>query len=73
MRFLSDKTLIPLGVAILGIGGAAMWLTSLYFQTQANASQIQRLADKQDSYLSTLIEIRSDVAVIKSKFEETKK
>lgn len=72
MKLLTDNTLVPLGVAIVGIGGAAMWLTSLYFQTQANAAQIQRLADKQDAYLATLIEIRSDVAVIKSQIEKEK-
>lgn len=43
MSRLSDKTLIPLGIAVLAIGGSAMWLTTLYMATEANGRDIQEV------------------------------
>lgn len=73
MRFLTENTLIPIGLAITVIGGASIWLTNIWWQGQANAAQIERLNTKQEAYLATLIEIRSDVAVIKSRLERKEK
>ncbi len=33
-RLISDKTRIPLGLAILAIGGGAWWLSALYSDVQ---------------------------------------
>jgi hypothetical protein len=47
---LDSSTLIPLGALSL-VFGAAMWLTSIWKQGEANASQIQEVKHDQEKNL----------------------
>ena len=66
MELLSEKTLIPVGLAVVAIGGGSMWLTSLHFETVAVAKEVQVISRKQD----VLDGIQTDLAVIKTKLEK---
>lgn len=73
MDKLTEKTLIPLGVALSLIGGGAAWLTKLAFQTSANAATLEQIATKQDVYTDHIAAIRQDLAVIRVEIQQIKK
>lgn len=70
---ITDKTLIPLGLAVIAIGGGSMWLTSVYatgIQTRQMVEQIQ--SDRTESkkeYNKILIEINSRLARMEGRME----
>lgn len=76
MKMISEKTLIPLGLAVSVIGGAAVWATSIQVELKGNNARVERqgsrireIDDKIDnlnSYLASQIAIvRQDIAEIK--------
>lgn len=67
---LSDKTLIPLGVAIMVIGGGTAWLTSLHLATASNTAA---LAELKQSIPEKLENIQRDIAEIKGELKRIKK
>jgi hypothetical protein len=42
---LTEKTLIPMGLAITVIGGGAMWLTKIHFTQEASAKTLTELRE----------------------------
>jgi hypothetical protein len=66
---ITDKTLIPLGVAVLVIGGGAAWLTSISNATQISKDGIVRLEAKQDAYSNDLQKIYQELAEIKGELK----
>lgn len=69
MGFLSDKTKIPLGLAIIAIGGGAMWIATYRDQVVVNTKDIANLQSQRGAELAVLSQIQVDVAVIKAKVE----
>lgn len=67
---LTEKTLIPLGVAISAIGGGAVWLTMLWVQTNTNAQTIEKVEINQDRFFSSMSQVQKDVEVIKFKVDD---
>jgi len=52
---LDEKTLIPIGAVTL-IFGAAVWLSSVWYQGDVNAAQIQELKSNQDRDMDKVYE-----------------
>lgn len=69
MKFLSEKTAVPLGIAIIAIGGGAIWLTTMHIQGQANAAAIAIIDAKQDRYAAEIQKMNESLAVIRTKVE----
>lgn len=65
MGKLTEMTLVPLGMAIISIGGAAAWLTTIHVQMDANAASIQSIEEKQTEYSKDIRQIAVDIAEIK--------
>lgn len=66
MAKITEQTLIPLGVAVMAIGGGAAWLTQVYLMTQANGEMITKVQAQQDVYTKNLEEIRVELGEIKT-------
>ena len=64
-QVLDDSFLIPLGMAVVVIGGSAAWLSSMHLQAAENAKKIQELSQLQAQYLAHVIKIEHDVAEIR--------
>jgi len=62
---LSEKTLIPISLVILLLGGI-VWITNIAFKVDVSAESLKKIELRQ----STIDEIKTDVAVIKSKLEK---
>lgn len=69
MKSLSENTLIPIGLAVVVIGGGSAWLTKISIATAANSDALSRIETKQESYTEHLAEIRQDLAVIRQRIE----
>ena len=70
---ITDKTLIPLGLAVIAIGGGSMWLTNVYAEVKQNTQAVIELTQHQDFYNKNLIEINSRLIRIESKLEDRRK
>ena len=70
MKSISEITLIPIGVAVISIGGGAMWLTEIYQQGRSNSNRIERLEQKQDEFNKLVIEINGRLSRIEWRLEE---
>lgn len=66
-------TLIPLGAAIIAIGGGAAWLTTVHVQMEANAASIQSIEAKQERYADDIHRISIDIAEIKGELKRQKR
>ena len=66
MHKLTERTLIPLGIAIIAIGGGAAWLTNV------NAS-IRSIEAAQNKYTELVEQIRNDLAEIKGELKRIKR
>lgn len=62
---LSEKTLIPISFVIVLIGGI-VWITNIAFKVDVSAESLKKIELRQN----TIDEIKTDVAVIKSKLEK---
>lgn len=67
---ISDKTLIPLGIAVLVIGGGATWLTTLHLATTSNATT---LSEMKKDIPEKLEQIQKDIAEIKGELRRIKR
>lgn len=70
---ITEKTLIPIGVAIASIGGGAVWLTMLWIQTSTNAQSIEKVELNQDRFFSSMSSVQKDIEIIKFKVEDLHK
>lgn len=73
MNKLDDSTWVPLGLAIVTIGGAAMWITSISINVEASQDKLNQLQTKQDQYFEAVHAMQSDLAVIKERVESIDK
>ena len=69
MNDLTEKTKITLGLAIVAIGGAAMWVTSISINVAESATKLGKIEDQQQKYMSHIQAIQTDLAVIKERVE----
>ena len=69
MNELNEKTKTTLGIAIVAIGGAAMWVTSISINVAESNEKLKTMESVQAKYLENISEIKSDLAVIKSRVE----
>lgn len=46
MKELTEKTLIPIGLALTAIGGGSAFVTKIYLMTDANAAALQQTEKK---------------------------
>ncbi len=60
---ITEKTVIPLGVFVILVGGI-VWLTSIYAESHQNAVAISELKLKQDEYNRTVQSIDSRLSHI---------
>jgi hypothetical protein len=70
---LDDKTTIPLWsilVSVPTIMGAIFWISAVYYDVAQAKIEITKVANKQDVYLETLIEIKTTLARIEEKLKE---
>ena len=69
MKSINENTLIPLGLAVITIGGGAIWLTQLSVQTRANAEILDKIQQDRSiaraEYLKNVEEIKVSLAEIK--------
>lgn len=72
MKALTESTFVPLGIAIIAIGGGAIWLTNVYAQVKESNVAIERLGQKQEEYNKLVIEINGRLSRIEWKLETTK-
>jgi len=73
MKIITGKTLIPLSFAVLTIGGAAFWLSSLQAMAVATKETMHHVISKQDHYNECIMHIRSDIAEIKGELKRIEK
>lgn len=69
MKALTESTLVPLGIAIITIGGGAMWLTDVYAQVKESKMSIVRIEQKQDEYVKLVTEINGRLSRIEWRIE----
>lgn len=69
---IDDKVLIPIGLAIGAIGGAAVWMTTVWVELGSASSSISEIRVNQKEYTENLNEIRRDIAEIKAELKARK-
>jgi len=67
MSKISDQTLIPIGIAVLVIGGGAAWLTALYAKTDALADSLRQKTAVIESVSHDVNQIKLDIREIKTR------
>lgn len=70
MGAITEKTLIPLGLAVIAIGGGSMWLTQVYAEVKDSSQKLQHVIIQQEEYNKNLIEINSRLSRIETKIED---
>ena len=63
---ITEKTLIPIGVAVVVIGGGSMWLTSLYAKVNELEEQVSAKAHAIERIQDDVYQIKLDVREIKT-------
>lgn len=66
---LTEKTSIPIGIALALFGGGAAWMTNIAMQNDANAKSLSTMETRHYDYLRSIQKIEKDVEVIKTKLE----
>ncbi len=64
---ISEKTSISMsmvGAVIGSLVGGCMWLTTIWYQSNANADQLKIISAKQDKYAEELYQIKSELSEI---------
>jgi hypothetical protein len=58
---ITDKTLIPIGLAVIVIGGAAAWVTQISLVQSAHGTILNELKSTTDDRLNRLFEILTSI------------
>jgi hypothetical protein len=69
MKELSDKTLVPLGIAIATIGAVAWWAAVTTANGAATDRELSQVKVQLHKYSEDVTAMRSDLAVIKDRVE----
>lgn len=72
MTKVTDQTLIPIGLAILTIGGGAAWLTVVHEKVAVSADRIKEMSEDQKKYTEDLHQINARLARIETLLERSK-
>ena len=72
MSFISEHTLIPIGTAVLLIGGGAGWMTKISIVEDAHGDMIRRSEQKLDSHSELFQEIRERLIRIETVLKKKK-
>lgn len=70
---ITEKTMVPLWLALSVIGGAAAWATTLQVQASNTATTIQEMGAHQERYSDDISAIRQDIAEIKGELKRMRK
>jgi hypothetical protein len=73
MNTITQGTLIPLGLAVAVIGGAAVWVTETRAQIRHNTIAIEEVRRLQAEYVKQLYEINSRLSRMEWKLEKVAK
>jgi len=73
LKFLSEKTLIPLSTAAIVIGGGAAWMTKISLSQDKYESSMKKSEDRDEYYKQAVQEIRDRLIRIEMKLERNKK
>ena len=73
MKVINQKTLVPLGMSVFIVGGAAFWLSSLQALAQVNKETLHHVINKQTAYNTCIMDIKSDIAEIKGELKRIRK
>lgn len=68
MSKITEKTLIPLSLLAIIIGGV-IWLTTMYSQGTANAESIRDIRSDNKGIQKMFLEIKEDIGIIKGILE----
>lgn len=69
INILTEKTLVPLGLALAVIAGATFWLTTIYLETKSHGEMLKEVSVKQERYSDDIHHIMMDIAEIKIKLQ----
>lgn len=61
MGKIDERTAVPIGLAVVAIGGGAAWMTRMDIQQTAQASQLVELRGKADTLNTTLFDAISRI------------
>jgi hypothetical protein len=73
MERINEQTLIPIGIAILVIGSAALWVAGVNAQMTYASTAIAEVREDQKQYNSHLEEIRSRLSAIEGELKRIPK
>jgi hypothetical protein len=80
MSELSEKTKIPLGVAIAAIGAAAVWMTTMHLKAEAQEARsiaqevmIREVIVEQKTYNGHMQNILAEISGIKGELKRIKR
>ncbi len=72
MKFLAEKTLIPISTAVIVIGGAAGWATKISLSQDRYETAIKKSEDRNEYYMSAVNEIRERLIRIETEIKRRK-
>lgn len=77
MRTLTDKTLVPIGLAVSVIGGGAMWLTKIHLTQDAYGRTLsevrETIAQDRNSFYNMLLQIEKRLSGIEGELKRIKR
>lgn len=72
LKTITESTLIPVGLAVITIGGASMWVTQLKAQLDVDNSIIAELRRASEGQTKLIYEINSRLSRLEWKLESPK-
>lgn len=69
---LDQTTMIPLGVAVLSIGGASFWLSAVHSKVNSHGEELAETKNKQEKIHDDLRQIKIDLGIIKELLKKEK-
>lgn len=69
MNTFDEKVKISIGLAVVAIGGGAVWLTNLSSQTYANTKSLESIEQRQLKYNESIQNIEKDMAIVRTKLD----
>ena len=73
MSKITDGTLVPLGLAVVAIGGGAAWLTTMYSAINEARATIQEVKADQREYTRNLEEINKTLGRIEGELQHLRR
>jgi hypothetical protein len=70
---ITDTTLIPIGLAVVVIGGGAAWLTAMSLKIDSAIASTQRIEQKQSTYNEDISQIRELISGIHGELKRIKR